>query len=402
MRHFMLITALIAGLMLSACRQDVQSDEQNSPTPDSLSSEAKPPSGLNKWELTAPEKEEFEALRDKLYKLNSHQYLTVIEAWEKRDPASRGPKPIDVKPVELPTKDERRRLNALEAKYIAYENWREYEKYVPEFLSHDEAEELVTLQKEELEFALEQGEKYRDWLKQDAATRKPWRKKPTAKLREKRLRLSELEDKISLEREERKYKNKLAEDMRNYHITISKSRQRELISLNTQKNELLKSIDHVREEIKNNGTKQGLTFTHSELFNKVSRHLIAQRLKIDQRMDEIYAPLKTTKEAEKIRKYMTYLSQRTGMAFLPGELEEAIALNAEKLRLTEAGERKALQKWVDDEAYEFTPQSINEATDMARINEIGARYREIIAPMVAEVQLLEREKKLEETRRQAK
>ena len=385
MRYLILSTAFTAGLILGACGQDIQTEAQDSPSLDIASSEAKSQSpvsekisAVNSQGLSPSEQEEFTALQEKQTQGIQAQ-RAAFKAWQAQDPASRGPRPT--RNPTLISLDEIKRFNILKAKIKQAELRKNYEKFVPEYLSQDELNELLALQKEQADIVMNQQEKILIWDQQDPASRGP---RPTFTHKaeaEKTQRIGELYRKISLATQAQGRAQQLAAAREKFNINISEHDMAELSKLEAEKREIEQALNLSTQEAQKETARTGKPLSQQDIFNKIPRDQIQKRWEIEQRIKAIQAPLKAAQAANRIRERMSTLSKQSGVTVLSSEIEEVIALEAEKLSLSEKAQREHYQKWLDGGDLVPSPTPIHSDADYARIKEIEARLKSISAPM---------------------
>lgn len=406
MRQFIFTASIMTGLILSSCAKDPQNDIEvsNSPEPVLKLAESAPqdishdenakapktaavendPSelperyqGLNPIDISRAEIDEHIKLLE-LLNQNSQKYHKTLSAWNQEDPTRRGPRPIWTPSVH--SEEDSKRFRILETKLQKATSRKKYEAYIPKTLSHDEVNELIALEQAQRERQLEQQEKAQAWAKMDPATRGPH--PSAASLFDVNPRLMELQGKIQNANKIERLTQRIDKLGASHNISLTDSQISELSALEAENQKIMLSFSKAMIDAQKNSQLNGAKVSPNEIINKLPKHLLQGMMETQMRIQAIEGPLKAAEKAEQLKNNLTKLSQESGVAILQSEIDETIALHAEKDRIQSNAQRQAMQNWLE-EGGDISPNSppmINDE-DYARIKEIDARIKAISAPM---------------------
>jgi hypothetical protein len=120
----------------------------------------------------------------------------------------------------------------------------------------------------------------------------------------------------------------------------------------------------------------------ADIIETLPKTLLYRVSEVNARIDDIHAPFETVAKAAKIREDLIKFSETSGVPISPAEIEEAVALNAEKDRIIKKTQREAERKWkAEGGPLNIGTQTFPNAEDAARLEEIEARLKEISAPL---------------------
>lgn len=118
-----------------------------------------------------------------------------------------------------------------------------------------------------------------------------------------------------------------------------------------------------------------------EMLDKLPNDILMSMSEVRQRIEAIEAPFEAAAKADIIRKKMAKLSKKSGVPISFKEMEETVALNAEKDRIQKRTEHEAGIKWKAKGGPVSAFQNpLPNAEDDVRLKEIEARLNEIYAP----------------------
>jgi len=258
MRHYYQVTAILTALLLNAC-SDVSQNDVTAPTAqEPISTQAQSDvvtlktveplpvvmdltdtsamtaryRGLDAKDISQAEIDELIAIQAAQAKA-SQAYQAEIEAWSAQDASRRGPQPIFN--GELLSQTESERLAVLNGKLQIAEMRKRYNSLDPKDISKAEIEELITLQKAQMETNRALQKEQRAWFEQDASRRGPQPQWPNVQPSE---RLLELSNKVQVAEIRKRYENFDSN-------VLSKAEVEEMISL--QQDQQRKMLAYQRE-----------------------------------------------------------------------------------------------------------------------------------------------------------
>ena len=118
-----------------------------------------------------------------------------------------------------------------------------------------------------------------------------------------------------------------------------------------------------------------------EMLDKLPNDILMSMSEVRQRIEAIEAPFKAAAKADIIRKEMAKLSKKSGVPISFKEMEETVALNAEKDRIQKRTEFEAGIKWkAEGGPVSAFQKPLPNAEDDVRLKEIEARLNAIYAP----------------------
>ena len=120
-----------------------------------------------------------------------------------------------------------------------------------------------------------------------------------------------------------------------------------------------------------------------KMIDKIPKDILLRISEVNQRIEDIEAPFQAAEKADKIRKEMAKLSETSGVPISFGEIEETIALNAEKDKIQKRIGLEAERKWrAEGGPLSAVQKPLPNAEDYVRLKEIEARLEAISAPMI--------------------
>jgi len=123
-----------------------------------------------------------------------------------------------------------------------------------------------------------------------------------------------------------------------------------------------------------------------EMMDKLPKDVLLSMSEVSQRLEAIEAPFEAAEKADKIREEMTKLSETSGVPISISEIEETIALNAEKDKIKKRNRLEAERRWrLEGGPLSAVQKPLPNAEDDVRLKEIEARLKAIYAPMIEEV-----------------
>jgi hypothetical protein len=172
-----------------------------------------------------------------------------------------------------------------------------------------------------------------------------------------------------------------------HNIPILDNELNELVQLRAEEKKLqgemqvavMKMI--VRGEINSAALVEGMNIS-GEMIDKLPKDVLLRMFEVNQRIEDIEAPFQAADKADKIRKEMTKLSETSGAPIPLGEIEETIALNAEKDKIQKRIGLETVRKWrLEGGLLSAVQKALPNAEDDVRLKEIEARLKAIYAPM---------------------
>ena len=258
MRHYYQVTAILTALLLNAC-SDVTQNDVTAPTAqapvstqaqsDIVTLETVEPlpvvmdltdtsamtaryQGLDAKDISQAEIDELISIQAAQAKV-SQTYQAEIEAWSAQGASRRGPEPTYN--GELLSQEDTERLGVLSGKLQIAEMRKRYNSLDPKDISKAEIEELITLQKAQMETNRALQKEQRAWFEQDASRRGPQPQWPNVQPSE---RLLELSNKVQVAEIRKRYENFDSN-------VLSKAEVEEMISL--QQDQQRKMLAYQRE-----------------------------------------------------------------------------------------------------------------------------------------------------------
>ena len=323
-----------------------------------------------------------EAEIDELVTLQQEQYLIgqefqkEIMAWHAQDPSIRGTQPQ--MPSSPRSEEINERLQELNSRVQIATLRKQYENLDPQVISKDEVEELIALQQEQMKVGSERQKTMQAWYKQDPATRGA---QPEITMPPVNPRLQELQSKIRSANQIKAIKERTQKLSATHNVSLSDSEINQLTELEIEKQKLQNDISKVFMEAQKKGQPISAENYQASIMNAVPKHVIQRMFEVDQQIKAIKAPLESVEKADRIRKNLTQLSEQSGLPILSNEIEEAIALNAEKDRIQNKAQTDAYNKWVTEGTPLSNVRPLPNDADYARLKEIDARLKEIRAPL---------------------
>ena len=407
MRQFIFTASVLTGLILSSCAKDPQNDieavnssapilERAEPAPRDIShnenqnattlktSTQNDPSdlpeiyqGLNPIDISRAEIDELIALQEKR-RQPLQKYQKALMTWNQEDPTRRGPRPTWT--PSAPSEEDSQRFQILQSKLQKAMSRKRYQAHVPNILSQDEVNELMALEEARIEQQVELQEKVQAWSKLDPATRGPY--PSVASQFEVNPRLMELQGKIQNAGKIKRLKQRVDKLSSAYNISLSDSEISELSALEAENQKIIMSFSKAMVDAQKESQLSGVKISRAEIMNKLPKHLLQGMMETQIRIQAIEGPIKAAEKAERLKNSLDKLSQESGVAILQSEIDETIALHAEKDRIQSNAQRQAMENWLEErgDINPNSPPMINDE-DYARIKEIDARIKAISAPM---------------------
>ena len=118
-----------------------------------------------------------------------------------------------------------------------------------------------------------------------------------------------------------------------------------------------------------------------EMLDKLPNDILMSMSELRQRIEAIEAPFEAAEKADIIRKDMAKLSKKSGVPISFKEMEETVALNAEKDKIQKRTELAAVIRWrAEGGPVSAFQKPLPNAEDDLRLKEIEARLNAIYAP----------------------
>jgi len=119
-----------------------------------------------------------------------------------------------------------------------------------------------------------------------------------------------------------------------------------------------------------------------KMIDKFPKDILLSMSKVSQRIEAIEAPFEAAEKADKIREVMAKLSETSGRPISFGEIEETIALSAEKDKIQKRIGLESERQWrLEDGPLSAVQKPLPNEEDDVRLKEIEARLKAIYAPM---------------------
>ena len=337
--------------------------------------------GLDPREISQAEIDELIALEKRLQE-DSQAFQTELQAWSAQDPASRGPKPV--------RRDRalHERLQTLNAKVEIASIRKTHRNIDPKILPTSAVEEYITLRQEQTRVFYEAQRAHADWAKMDPATRGPRPDHPETQFKNQNPRLQELHLKVRQAHGVQQETDRIKQLSVSHNIPLLDNEMAELIALHTERQTLqgemntaiLQALTGPEGQINAAALSGGQL--SADIIETLPKTLLYRVSEVNARIDDIHAPFETVAKAAKIREDLIKFSETSGVPISPAEIEEAVALNAEKDRIIKKTQREAERKWkAEGGPLNIGTQTFPNAEDAARLEEIEARLKEISAPL---------------------
>jgi len=325
--------------------------------------------------VSEAEIEELIALQKEQYQINL-EYQKEMKAGHQQGTAFRGAQSyINQSPRAMEINE---RLQELTNKVHIANLRKRYEKLDSNVISKEEVEELIALQQEQMKFYADNQKEMQAWSIQNPNTKgaQPGINHP--RMLEVNIRMQELQGKIRSANQIKSLRERMQKLSITHNVALSDSEIEQLTQLETEKQKTQNKLSMAFMEAQKNGQ----PFNQASIINAVPKHVLQSMYEVDQRIKAIRAPLDMAEKAERIRKNMTQLSEQSGVPVLSNEIEEAIALNAEKDRIQTRAQTEAYNKWMSEGGSITNAQyPLPNDADYARLKEIEARIKAISAPM---------------------
>jgi len=404
MRHYLLTASILTGLSLSGCAQEAQVDQQASHSAETGSALAhsvqqetsddkvqaatklKTPidknslpdlgprfQNLDPRDISRAELAEYIALRDKTQKAQE-AYQKISATWRAQPTINRGPEPV-WDGSSIPDAD-RKRQSQLQAKVSVAQNRKNYETYVPKTLTQAEVDELLVLELAQAKNWVEIQEKRLAWSKQDPASRGQAPDLVELNKAAQNPRLQVLKAKIENGRRQQRLAERIDRVSASHNISLSDSELNELNALELEQREFSNALNKAMIESQSKNQAAGGNINQTDILNAIPKHEL-------QRMIEIKDPLEAAEKAARIKQQLQNLSAQSGVTILSAEIDETIALEAEKRKIERRAQTEAMEKWLEDGGEIFGGQPLPNDEDYARLKEIETRIKDIKAPMTA-------------------
>jgi len=328
--------------------------------------------------ISEAEIEEMLALQKEQSKI-SQAYQKQMRAWYSQDANIRGAQPQMIQSPRAQEMGER--LQELNTKIQLANIRKQYENLDPKTISKEEIEELITLQQAQMKSNLEGQKKYTAWNTQDPATRGAPPEINRSHMLEVNSRLQELQMKVRSANQVKYLKERMKKLSATHNVSLSDSEIEQLTQLEIEKQKFQNDMVKVFMGAQNAGQPISAESSQTSIMNAIPKHVIQRMFQVDQQIKAIKAPLESLEKADRIRKSMIQLSKQSGVAILSNEIEEAIALNAEKDRIQNRTQTEAYNTWLTQGGPLNTQQPLPNDADYARLKEIDARIKAISAPM---------------------
>lgn len=384
MRQFMFTASLLTGLILSACAQEAQGElEATKPSAQDIrKADTQRAANLGSQnELTElPEQHQNLDPRD----ITPAEFDELMALQKKAQEHARNFPVFQTHPADISASviEDSRRLRELHAKSIMTQNRKRYQAHVPSILTQDEVDELLTLEQAQENHKLEMHKKYLVWFQQDPASRGQPPNTNALPQGVQNLRLQELKARIRNSDKAQQQIDIMKNASKEHNISISDSELNELTRLQAEQVKLSqvlsKAVNEFRSQTQASGGKPSLAgFTTS-----LPKYELQRFIDVRARIEAIKAPIESAQRAARIKNKLTALSQQSGITILSSEIEETIALSAEKARIEKKAQRENMEKFLDGSGA-LGSQPFPNDKDYARLKEIDARIKDLAAPMRA-------------------
>lgn len=258
----------------------------------------------------------------------------------------------------------RRRFKGLESRYF----------------SKEEIEEYIALEREKREVMAINREKYQAWKLQDPSVRGP---APQPQGDVERInyitnRLRVLNDKFRAAQSLKPLRKNLRRLSETSNFPLTDEKIDRLIELQSEKQQL--EAEHQRATIewsRNRSKTDG--YIDNSNYPDPDRTRIHE---IERQIKAIRGPLDAAAGAAKIRQEMLGLSAQYNIPILDNEIEELIALTAEKNRIDTRFQDDVYKPWIDGARKDGVPPPLMNRADYERVKVIEDRIKAIRRPLV--------------------
>ena len=179
---------------------------------------------------------------------------------------------------------------------------------------------------------------------------------------------------------------RLATLSKTYNIPILDNELSELVQLRAEEEELQSEMQIAVVKMIVNGEINPAALgggepLSGEMLDKLPNDILMSMSEVRQRIEAIEAPFEAAAKADIIRKDMVKLSKKSGVPISSKEMEETVALNAEKDRIQKRTELAAVIRWrAEGGPVSAFQKPLPNAEDDVRLKEIEARLNTIYAP----------------------
>jgi len=260
--------------------------------------------------------------------------------------------------------------------------YKHYEGLDSKYITQAEIDELIALQEEKRQFSQTYRKELQAWINKDPSTRgtqPQWSPSPSEQVVMNRIQI--LNNKVQSANRAKHQIDTLEHRSKTHNISLSDSEKAELSSLQLESQKLQSEMQKIMQEAQKSNQVNGTDFSQASVFNTLPKDVIQRMFQVQKRIEEINFPIAAAEKADRIRKQMNALSTQSGVPILSSEIEEAIALNAEKDKIKKKTQIEAYNKWVIEGGPINIQQSPTSEKDHARLKEIDARIKAISAPM---------------------
>ena len=172
-----------------------------------------------------------------------------------------------------------------------------------------------------------------------------------------------------------------------HNIPILDNELSELVQLRAEEKKLQSEMQValvkmiISGEINPAGLVEGVQLS-GKIMDKFPKDILLSMSEVSQRIEAIEAPFEAAEKADKIREVMAKLSETSGRPISFGEIEETIALSAEKDKIQKRIGLESERKWrLEDGPLSAVQKPLPNEEDDVRLKEIEARLKVIYAPM---------------------
>lgn len=337
--------------------------------------------GLDPKEISQAEINELMALEKKQQEIYQ-AYLEKSQAWAAQDPVNRGPRP-DAQGLFY-----NERLAELNGKLRIANIRKRYENIDPKILSKAEVEEIISLEQARARRILEHQKRFDEWNKLDPANRGPQPDiNQVLNMETDNSRTQELWTKVQSAHAVNRKIDRIKKLSQAHSLVILDNEMSELIELHSEMQTLNGEINQAIIEAISSGKMSPSAMSEGqlseELIDQFPEDVMRRISELNERIDAIEAPYLAADKAEEIRAQMSELSETSGIPLSTLNVEEAIALNAEKDKIQKRTQLEAERKWrLEGGPISAAMKPVPNAKDQARLKEIDTRLKAISAPMM--------------------
>ena len=369
---------------INPAQQEKLNIENTIPPQARVSAETLPPSerykDLDTKEISRAEIDELIAL-EKQQRESNQVLQEELQTWNTQDPSVRGPQP------QWKVTPQLERIRELNGKVQIAKIRKAHKNIDTKILLKADAEEYISLQQAQTRLALEHQKKMTAWSNMDPTTRGPQPEMGLTQMEGNNPRLQELLTKVRTAHGVQRETDRIKQLSETYNITILDNEMSELIELYAEEQKLQGEIQLAIMKSLTSGEISALDIgggeLSGELIEKLPQDILLRMSEVGQRLEAIEAPFQAAEKADKTREDMAKLSETSGVPISVGDIEETVALNAEKDIILKRTQVEAVRKWkAKGSPLSAVQKPLPNAEDDARLKEIEARLKTIYAPMI--------------------